>query len=221
MIGDSHTPLGEELRRTLGVSPEPQFELSLPDGWGRLDPTPESRAEFEKLLRRRFMQAQRPDLMAQSRHLLDRVFKIFEDERVIASFQPMDPEGKGALPVPASLLAKRRTAPAGKTLVDYLAYAMSKYKVEPLFGDKRWARFETEQTQVVDEQEVLVTSTYYVTPIPGTKRSRALEFVATFGRPPEVPRDDRRIEALHLMFDSTVSSLRWLAPEDQTLESQD
>jgi hypothetical protein len=204
-------PEGEPvaLRDELGAPPDPDFEMRLPDGWVRRTAAPETERELEQRLRRRLMEAQRPDLLAEANALLEDSFRQMRESRVIATFMALNDEEVGYLPLPAAMVVRIRSSAGNVNLDPYVRQLIQKEKAQPLFDDKRILRYERESTRDVSGQPLVQSSTCYLTPVPGSKRRRALEVVASYGRPVGMARDDERIELVHRLFDVTVSTLRW------------
>ncbi|MER7797567.1 hypothetical protein [Microbacterium sp. NPDC096154] len=206
------TSTGPSLREQLGAAPDPEFHLRLPAGWVRRTPDDASEAEMERLLRRRLMPINRPDLMAASRTLLRDSFRQMRDSRVVAMFLPLNDEELGYLPVPASMMAVIRQGTPEAPLDEYVEHLIRREGARPLFDDTRIMRCERETERDEGGQRIVMSGTSYVTPVPGTKRKRALEIVASYGRPVDVPRDNELIEAVHTLFDVTLSTLTWRRP---------
>ncbi|MGM1028804.1 MAG: protein TPRXL [Actinomycetota bacterium] len=201
------------LREELGASAELEFELRVPDGWERFSTDEAAEALLQDRLRSRMMQTGRPDLMVGLRRMLTESFEQMRQGGAAAVFMPMDPEGRGYVETPTTIMAVLRKAEPGATLDDYVTHAIRTYGAEPLFGDLRTIRFETETERELDGETIVVSSTHYVTPMPGSRRARALELVATYGRPSGLPRSSDVASALHALFDVCASTVRWVRPE--------
>ena len=106
-----------------------------------------------------------------------------------------------------------RSADPGTTLDDLVRTLIRDNDAQPLLGDKTTLRFETEQTRRLGTDTIISHSLVYMTPIPGSRRRRALVLVAGFGRPIDQPSDSDEMHALRFLFDSVASSLTWRAPE--------
>lgn len=200
------------LREQLGAAPEPDFELTVPQGWQRVATDEGGEQMLERRLRERMMAAGRPDLMAGLRRLLKESFEQMRESGAVATFMPLDPDGRGYVEAPTSISAVLRTGTPEEPLDRYVQQAIRQFRAEPLFGDLRTLRFETELEQEVDGTTIVASSTHYITPMPGTRRRRALELVATYGRPPGVARSSDTAQAMHGLFDICASTLRWVPP---------
>ena len=65
----------------------------------------------------------------------------------------------------------------------------------------------------VGSETIANHSVVYMTPVPGSKRRRALVLVAGFARPLDVSVDSASMHAHRFLFDAVASSLTWRAPE--------
>lgn len=202
---------GLTLREQLGGSRDPDFEVKLPLGWERLAPDDATRDRFDATLKQRLMEAQRPDAYAQLRTMLHESFKGMQQEGAIA-FYAATQDTEETLWMPGSMIASIRRPPPGATLDELVRHAIREYSATPLFGDKRFVRFEKEKTIKLEGSSIIQTSITYLTPIPGTGRRRGLQFNATFGRSVGVSGDEERIKAYRAAFDLIVSTLRWQPP---------
>lgn len=203
---------GPTLREQLGGSPDPDFELQLLPGWERRSPDDGDRERLEAAMKARFMSIQRPDLHAYARDLLRESYQAMQKEGAVA-FYAATAQADDTIWIPGSIIVSVRRPPAGATLDDLVRHAIREYDAAPLFDDKRFVRFEREKTLTLEDTQVLQTSIVYLTPIPGAKRRRALQFTAAFGRSPGVPSDDKRIAMYKSAFDLVISTLRWHMPE--------
>lgn len=197
-----------DLRAELGAPQEPEFDLTLPPGWTRRDV---DEATYESMLtdlRRRLMQQHKPQAYAQVRPLFQQAFESMQREGAFAFFAPAEPD-PDTLWLPASIVASVRRAEPGETLDPFVRSLIQHDGATPLRGDKRTLRFERERTTRIETETVISESVYYLTPVPGTGRRRALQLVAGFGRSVDTPADDEHVVAMKFLFDATVASLRW------------
>lgn len=199
------------LREQLGAA-LPDFTLVVPDGWKRVPVDEAGEALVQGLVSEKMMQTGRPDLMAYLRRMLREGFEEMRQSGATAVFMPIDPSGQGYLGVPTSIIAVIRKSEPGASLDEYVTHAIRRYDAKPLFDDMRTVRFETEKSHEVDGGTIVVSSTHYVTPMPGSRRQRALELIATYSKPEGTPRTDEKLEMLHALFDVCASTVRWVAP---------
>lgn len=205
------TPTRVSLREQLGGAPDPDFSLILPPGWERRAVDEAGQQEMVGALRGRLMQAQRPDLYARMRQLVDEAYDQMRAASTVATF--VQGTDEGTLVLPASLTASIRHADAGTNLDDFVRTAITHHGATPLFEDKRFLRLERDTTENLDGETAGVTTVVYLTPVPGTERRRALQFTLVLIRPADVPADDAPLVAMRTLFDMCVSSLTWLPAE--------
>ncbi|MGY0538414.1 protein TPRXL [Nocardioides sp. YJ-D4] len=196
------------LRETMGVSVVPEFELELPDGWARRSVDEASLGEMLAAAKQRCMDAHAVHMYAEVKGQLESAFASMRKGGVFAFFAPTTP-GDGTLAIPSSINASVRSAEPGQTLDDLVRTLIRDHGATPLLGDHRILRVEKEKTVQVGPETVINHSVVYLTPIPGTKRRRALSLVAGFGRTPDIDADSESINSVRLLFDACVSTLRW------------
>lgn len=196
------------LREELGAAPDPEFEMLLPPGWQRHDPSPETLAAFTSAARRRMMDAGRPELYVEVRRQLDAMFDEMRERRVVAFFAPIEPD-PDTLFVPASLTATFRSASSEEPLDAVVRSAVRQHGAQPLLGDPRTIVFERQFPRTMGDASIVLHSRTYMTPVPGTQRRRGLQLVAGFGRPADAPADGTPLLRLRQLFDVCVSTLRW------------
>lgn len=199
------------LRELLGAAPEPDFELTVPKGWERVSVDEAGESMLTRRLKQRSMQTGRPELQVLVGRMLRESFEGMRSNGAVAAFMPVSQVEDG-LYLPASIIAVIRRSTPDSPLDAYAQQAIRQYAAQPLFGDLRTLRFETESEQEVDGQPIVISSSHYLTPMPGTRRKTALELMATYGRPVNVSRDAERIVAIHGLFDICASTLRWVPP---------
>lgn len=202
---------GMTLREQLGLSAEPDFEIDLPAGWERRDVGDDDRNALTAALRKRFLSMQRPDLYAVVHKLVDDSYAAMTSAGAVAYYAATTGD-ENTLWIPGSIIVSTRTATADISLDQMVTHAIREFGAEPLFGDKRFIRFERDEIVTVGEASIGLTTIEYLTPIPTTRRRRALHFTATVGRPVEAGPDDEQVVASKQVYDACVSTLRWLAP---------
>ncbi len=201
---------GVTLREQMGVSAEPNFEIDLPAGWERHDVGDEDRAALEAALRKKFLSIQRPDLYATVHALVDGSYAAMSSAGAIAYYAATTGD-EDTLWIPGSIVVSTRTATSDVSLDQMVSHAIREFGAKPLFGDKRFIRFERDEIVTVGEDSIGLTSIEYLTPIPTTHRHRALQFTATVARPVEAAADDGQVVASKHLYDACISSLRWVA----------
>lgn len=197
------------LREQLGLVSDPDFVIDLPAGWSRRDVTSDSMDSLLESLKRQFMQAHQPQMYGTMKRLVGEAFAGMKQSGAVAFYAPVDaPEGTFLMPV--SIIARVRRAEGGSSLDSYVRQLIDQRSAKPLFEDMRTLRYE-EKTEVRLEGEAFINnSVTYLTPIPGSSRKRAVEFVASLI---SSPRDENQewLAGQKSLIDLCVSSLRWRA----------
>ncbi|WP_413316909.1 hypothetical protein AA0Z99_09830 [Agrococcus sp. 1P02AA] len=202
------------LREALGAARAPEFHLTVPSGWARIATDEAGQRLLERRMGERMMQTGRPDLTAGLRSMLRESLDAMREHGAVALFIPMDEHGLGQVGAPTSITAYARRSTEDERLDDYVQHVIRRFDAQPLHGDLRTLRFETESAREIDDLEAIISTTHYITPVPGTRRQRAIELLATYGRPASMPREDERVEGLHALFDICASTVRWSAPRE-------
>lgn len=191
-----------------GAAAVPEFEIKLLPGWERHSGGDADKAQLDDRIKRRFMDLHRPDLYATVRSMIDESYDKMRQEGVLAFFAATG-EGEDKVVIPGSIVVSERRSTSGENLDTLIKGLMRDFGAAPLFGDVRFMRYEREKTVTMQDATITQTSLVYLTPIPGSGRKRALQFVASFGRPIEMSPDDDKVKAWKFAFDSCVSTLRW------------
>lgn len=195
------------LREQLGVSGDPDFVIELPSGWSRRDIGPDSMESMLESLKRQFMQAHQPKMYGAMKRLVGEAFDGMKQSGAIGFYAPVDaPEG--TLIMPASIIARIRRGDAGAPLDGYVRSLIDQRNAKPLFDDARVLRYE-ESTEVRLEGETFVNnSVTYLSPIPGSARKRAVEFVASLISLPG-SENPAWIAGQKSLIDLCIASLQW------------
>ncbi|WP_404311979.1 hypothetical protein LG314_11820 [Agrococcus terreus] len=200
-------PSAPSLREELGAPADPEFELVLPEGWVRRDVSPETEQAMLDAARARLMEAHRPDLYGQIRAQLRESFDAMRRIGAIAHFGPEAGAPDSAY-LPASLIASIRTPQPGVPLAEEMAQRIREGATD-LHGDRRFVRFERESDVTLGTDPAKQTTVVYLTPIPGSRGTRALQLTAVITRGAEFPADDPALVLMQRLFDGCVASLRW------------
>lgn len=197
------------LRESLGVVPDPDFELKMLPGWERRSPDEADQDQLSQALKSRFMQMHRPDLFASASRMLIESYESMRKNGVIAYYAATSGDDDTLL-VPGSMVATLRKSTPEASIDAYVRSLIANEGAQPLFGDKRVIRVERERVVDIEGSSMTRTGIEYLTPVPGSKRRRALQLVASFARPSSTPGDDPDIVGYKMAFDVCVSTLRWV-----------
>ncbi|BDZ55481.1 hypothetical protein [Agromyces marinus] len=202
----------ESLREALGAARDPEFTMMLPEGWSRLGADEESRDRLLADVRARLLAAHRPDLWAAARSSIANAFESLRRAGGIAVMMQTS-SGDGVPFVPASVTASIQTGPDGTTLDEFVSGLISR-GATPLGDDKRFIRLEEREMRVEDGVRLGVTTVRYLTPVPGSRRHRALLLTAVLPHEPDTPEDDPLLVSTRFTIDAHVATLRWLPPAE-------
>lgn len=211
MSTENSTGVASSLRETLKGKPDPEFELDLPPGWVRRVPDEQYFTEAKEQAISRLIASGNSARIPEVEEQLRQGREASKTNDTIALFVPEE-NPRGTLWLPASLVATVRRPPAGATMNEAVASIIQNRGGAPLFGDKRFVRYQREMRGVDSGVEYIQSLIIYLTPFPETQRNRALELALSVIRPPDAPADDAPLQDIISMFDVVVSSLRWRQP---------
>lgn len=195
------------LREQLGMSKDPDFVIDVPEGWSRRDVTSDSMDSMLESLKTQFMRAHQPAMYASMKRLVGEAFAGMKQSGAVGFYAPVDaPEGTFLMP--ASIIVRIKRADGGASLDAYVRTLIDQRGAEKLFGDPRTLRFEERAVVRVEGQEFINNSVTYLSPIPGSSRKRAVEFVASLV---SLPQDENQewLAAQKSLIDLCIASLRW------------
>lgn len=195
------------LREQLGMSKDPDFVIDVPAGWSRRDVSSDSMDSMLESLKTQFMQAHQPAMYASMKRLVSEAFAGMKQSGAVGFYAPVDaPEGTFLMP--ASIIARIKRADGGASLDSYVRSLIDQRSAEQLFGDPRILRYEERTAVRVEGEEFINNSVTYLSPIPGSSRKRAVEFVASLI---SLPRDEdpEWLAGQKSLIDLCISSLRW------------
>ncbi|WP_293695077.1 hypothetical protein [uncultured Agrococcus sp.] len=206
--------MGSELRQELGAPllPDvPAFRMAVPEGWIAFAATPENERALLQQASKRLMQQHRPDLMAEVQAMTTQSFKRLRSERGFMVVMPGDTTPE-ELFLPTAIHGSVRAATAQYTLDQVVKGAVARWGARPLDSNKQIAAWRQEGKISVQGEDVSTTTAAYLIPIPGAKRSRALQLVAAFVHPDERDPDDDLIEQWIDLIDAHVATFAWEKP---------
>lgn len=190
------------------MSEAPDFEISLPPGWSRREATPEALADVTASIKQNLMRAHQPQMFGTLDRLLREAFDGMRQAGAFAFFAPIDPPEDAPL-MSASILARIRRSEDGQPLDAMARTLIRSHGATPLMGDARTLRYEVEKNVRIESETFVNHSITYLTPVPGARRRRALELMASIVRPVDVSGDAPRVVAQKNLMDLCAASLRW------------
>jgi len=199
----------QSLRAELTQEVLPEYTLVLPPGWTRREPNDAVRDGMLEGAKSRLMTANRPDLYAQVMSMLNRSFRDMQRTETVAFFGPEEGAPDSSF-FPASLTASIKRGAAGGSLDAAIAQLIREEGATALGDDKRFLRWEKVSTQVIEGSPVTTTTVLYLTPIPGSGRKRALQFVLAIAHGSDSPEDQEYFESIKDRFDAYLSTFAWV-----------
>ena len=188
----------------------PEFTLTIPGGWVRKDPTDQVRDEMLAAVKKRLMQAHRPDLYGQTTGMVRKLFSEMHRMETIAFFGPGENAPAQAY-LPATLTATVRRGANGQSLDGPIAELIRNEGATALGDDKRFLRWGSSTVESLDGTRVATTTVLYLTPIPDAGRKRALQFTLIITHNPDEPGDGDFVVGLTTLFDAYLSTFTWSA----------
>ncbi|MEI7056060.1 hypothetical protein WBG06_09625 [Nocardioides sp. CCNWLW239] len=198
-----------DLRSILNMGPQPEFMMELPAGWSRREVTDETYRDFEASLKRNLMQAHQPQTYSVLGPGLRDSFDKMRNAGAVAFFAPIDAPAD-APRMAASIIARYRRSEDGQPLDDHVRKLIRDRGAQSLLGDRRTVRYEEEVDVRLGEGRFVNHSITYLTPVPESRRLKALELVASLVRPAGISRESERLVAQKDLMDLMVASLRWV-----------
>lgn len=192
-----------------GVPGIPPFRLALPAGWKAHSTSVESEQELVRTAKARMLQAHQPAAFGV---LQTQVHESFEGARKQGAFLTIlpGPDTAEALFAPVSVTATLMTSTADAPLDSQVSLAIEEHGARPLDGSSTFLRWVDRRTIRLTGEAVGADTIIYVTPIPGTRRTRALRFTATLAYPLDVdPDEDPKVRAWTLLLDSHMATFAW------------
>jgi hypothetical protein len=198
--------LRQELGGRAGV---PDFRFVLPAGWTTYDTSEQTEQELLAKARARLREAHRPDAYA---ILAGHVEKALAAARKQGAFM-MIMAGDEAPPwsvVPVSILATVTHGTPEVSLDRMVADAIERRGARALDGSRHFLRWTDQRTVELTGESLGAYTVVYLTPIPGTKRRKALQLTATLAHPVDVdPLSDPQMTAWLELLDGCVATFAW------------
>ena len=182
--------------------------MLLPDGWQGQPVSRESEESLLEAAQARLAKASRPDLLGTLRAYVRKSFDQLRRKGAFGVVMP-GPDAPESGVIPASLILLERRGTAEASLDDLVRHAVIKYEARPLDRQAQIMRWRQERSETMDGTELGVTTLTYVIPIPGSRRTRALQLQATIGHPTEIDDDDFTLDAWVALFDTHVATFAW------------
>lgn len=187
----------------------PPYRMLIPAGWQAYDLGEDDERTLVAQASTRLQSAGRADL---ARHLAQQVRDTLANLRRQNAFcyalagESAPTWVLGA----ASLVGMRRDATPELPLDAIVEDAIVNHAAQPLGGDERFVRWTERREVTLDGEKVATTMLNYMTPVPGSRRTRAVQWVVNVAHAVDLPEDDPSLLAWNLLFDTHVASFTWV-----------
>lgn len=111
---------------------------------------------------------------------------------------------------PASIIGFRRRSTPEVTLDDVVMRAVADYGAAPLGGDERILAWTETRTVKVEGESARAFTLNYLIPIPGTRRTQAVQWIVTAACAPHLPENAPGLLQWKLLFDVHMATFAWL-----------
>jgi hypothetical protein len=200
-----------DLRASLAVSTPtgiPTYRMLLPAGWRSYDLSVETEASLVEAAVTRLASAGRPDvgsaLAAQVRESVD----TLRAQHAFVYALPTEGAPTWVLGG-ASLVGLRRTASPQVTLDDIVEDAVRNRGGIPVGEGHRMVRWVDRRRTTVDGVAAMSLLINYLIPIPGTRRTQAVQWTASVAYDAAMDQEDPVLVAWIALFDNHISSFTW------------
>ncbi|WP_309102963.1 hypothetical protein [Microbacterium sp.] len=199
--------LREQLTGTSGTV-IPPYRMLLPPGWEAYDLSETTERELIQRASARLQAAQNPALAPV---LAGRVREVLDQLRARKGFAYAfagDAAPSWAIGA-ATLIGLKRISSPEATLDQLVERAIRHHDAVPIGEGEKIVRW-TERRQVsVDGEDVASFLINYLIPIPGTKRTEAVQWTATVSHEADMPADHPNLLVWLALFDTHVSTFTW------------
>lgn len=193
----------------LGEVDGPRFRMILPEGWKAISPSDDAESELLAAATRRLAEVHRPDLLGQLRPLVRDAFTKLREGKAFTVLMAGEGAPEWAF-LPASVIGSIRESTAEASLDEIVRQAIRDHGAVPLGESRQIVRWSRTKTQTIGGEKIGVTALVYLIPVPETKRSRAVQFVASLSHPPDAGEDDLTVSRIAALLDAHISTFQWV-----------
>lgn len=186
----------------------PRYRMLLPPGWRSYDMGAQTERELVAAAKARLAEAGRPDLgAALGAHVKDAVAQLRAQD---AFAYALPAEGAPTWVLgSASLVGLRRRSTPQWTLDDIVEDAVRNRGGVAIGEGHRMVRWTERHPTRVDGVEAVSFLIHYLIPIPGTRRTQAVQWTATVAHDADLAPDDPVLVAWLALFDNHIASFTW------------
>jgi hypothetical protein len=199
--------LRAELRGSIAPA-IPQYRMLLPLGWQSFDLAPETERELVGAARARLTQGGRGDLAAGLAVQVGDALRSLRAQDAFAFALAGEAAPSWVLGA-ASLVGIRRAATVELPLDAVVEDAVRNRGGVAVGDGHRIVRWTERRPVTVDGVPAISFLINYLIPIPGTRRTQAVQWTATVAHAPDLPEDDPVLLAWVALFDHHVATFTW------------
>lgn len=183
--------------------------MMLPSGWVAYDTSEKTEQDLLAQARARLMPQHQVALQGMLEAHVARAMQAARDNGAILTIMPGS-ETPDALFATASMIATVREATEQYSLDDVVVDIIQRRGGQSLDENKRIVRWTEAGKAQISGEDVGAYSVFYLTPVPGSSRRRALQFALTVAHPPEIDIEtDEVLAGWVALVDAHVATFRW------------
>ena len=201
------TDLRAELTGGAGAT-VPRYRMLLPPGWRSYDMGADTERDLVAAAKARLAEAGRPDLGAALGAQVKDALAQLKGQDAFAYALPAEGSPTWVLGS-ASLVGLRRRSTPQWTLDDIVEDAVRNRGGVPIGEGHRMVRWTERRPTRVDGVDAVSFLIHYLIPIPGTRRTQAVQWTATVAHGADLAPDDPVLLAWLALFDNHISSFTW------------
>ncbi|GAA2987839.1 hypothetical protein JOD63_002083 [Microbacterium terrae] len=199
------------LREMLGGGRQgiPEFRLSLPAGWTMYDTSGETERALLDRAKVRLREAHRPEVYAVLEGHVTRTLAAARKQGAFVMIMAGEDAPRWST-VPISVLGTITRGDGDVSLDAMVADAVERRGARALDGSKQFLRWTDRRTVELSGETAGAFTVVYLTPVPGSRRTQALQLTATLVHPTDVdPVTDDHMSLWLELLDSHMLTFAW------------
>ncbi|WP_045270189.1 hypothetical protein [Microbacterium azadirachtae] len=193
-------------RRTPAMPP---FRMLLPSGWLAFDLSEENEDRVISQGLARLAASGNGGMSATIGPMLRDAFASLRRQNGFAYAIPGEAAPTWAVG-PASIIGLKRASTPEVTLDDVVMHVVAEFGAAPLGGDERILAWAETRTVTVQGEQARALTLNYLIPIPGTRRTQAVQWTVTTACAPDLPEDAPGLQQWKLLFDVHMATFAWV-----------
>ncbi len=187
----------------------PELRMMLPPGWVLYDTSAETERALLDKARARLREAGRPETYALVSAHVERALAAARKQGAFMMIMAGDEAPEWAT-VPVSILGTLVKGTPAVSLDAMVADAVERRGARALHDSRQFLRWVDRRTVELSGETAGAYTVVYLTPIPGSRRTQALQLTATLVHPTETdPESDAAMRAWLELLDAHVATLAW------------